>query len=264
MTGSQHRARKRFGQNFLTHEGLIDQIVSLIHPQSDDNMVEIGPGLGALTEVLLPSLDHLTAIELDRDLVSFLQKKYPESEGRLKIIQQDALQFSFNVLAAKQPLRVVGNLPYNISTPILFHLFKYIDGIHDMHFMLQQEVVNRLCASVGGSSYNKLSVMVQYYCESEPLLAIPPEAFDPAPKVNSGFVRLTPKASRSKVDVRTLTEVTSLAFSQRRKTLNNTLKPLFTTEQLIRCGIDPKARAQELTVEEFVTLARFVVKQREC
>ncbi len=257
-----HRARKRFGQNFLTHEGVIDQLVTAIGPQANDNMVEIGPGLGALTEALLPYLTQLTAIELDRDLVAILQKKYQDT-SKLLLIEQDALQFQFNVLAAKQPIRAVGNLPYNISTPLLFHLFKFIDCVQDMHFMLQQEVVNRLCAAVGDSNYNKLSVMVQYYCDTEQMLSIPPEAFDPAPKVDSAFVRLTPHTQRLPVNIRALTEVTSLAFSQRRKTLSNTLKPLFTKDQLLSCDIDPGCRAQELSVEKFVTLAQFIAKQRE-
>ncbi|MDF1759375.1 MAG: 16S rRNA (adenine(1518)-N(6)/adenine(1519)-N(6))-dimethyltransferase RsmA [Coxiellaceae bacterium] len=257
-----HRARKRFGQNFLTNEGVIHQIIASIAPRPNDNMVEIGPGLGALTDALLPELNHLNAIELDRDLAEKLEKQYGE-QGKLQLYQQDVLQFQFNVLANAGPLRVVGNLPYNISTPLLFHLFKVIDCIKDMHFMLQQEVVSRMAAPVGSSNYNKLSVMVQYYCEVEQLIAIPPEAFDPAPKVNSGFLRLIPHTKRYDIDSRTLTEVVSLAFSQRRKTLNNTLKPLLNTEQIKQCDIDPGARAQELSVEKFVTLAQFVSTHRE-
>ncbi len=258
---SNHRARKRFGQNFLTNEGIIHQIVRAIAPRPEDNMVEIGPGLGALTDLLIPDLNHLNAIELDRDLVARLQQQY--DENKLTIYQQDVLQFQFNVLASHGPLRVVGNLPYNISTPLLFHLFKTIDGIKDMHFMLQQEVVDRMAAPVGGSNYSKLSVMVQFFCHVDPILAIPPEAFDPAPKVNSGFIRLIPHHKPHPISSRTLTEVVSLAFSQRRKTLNNTLKPLLTTSQIEQCDIDPKARAQELSVEKFVTLAQFVTKLRE-
>lgn len=258
----EHRARKRFGQNFLTHEGIIHQLVNVINPQPADKMVEIGPGLGALTDALLPYLDKLFAVELDRDLVTRLKQQYA-NEPKLQLFQQDALQFQFGILASNHSLRVVGNLPYNISTPLLFHLFKSIDIIQDMHFMLQLEVVNRLCARPDSSNYNKLSVMVQYYCDTEQMLAIPPEAFNPAPKVDSAFVRLTPRQDRQKVDVRTLTEVTSLAFNQRRKTIANTLKTLLSTEQLKECGIDPKCRAQELSVEKFVTLAQFVAKQRE-
>jgi len=188
-----HYARKRFGQNFLNDQYIIDSIVSAIHPQRDEALVEIGPGLGALTEPVGERLDKLTVIELDRDLAARLET-HPFLGPKLTIFQQDAMTFDFAALAQErgQPLRVFGNLPYNISTPLMFHLFSYTGSIKDMHFMLQKEVVNRLVAGPGNKTYGRLTVMAQYYCQIIPVLEVHPHSFTPPPKVDSAVVRLVP------------------------------------------------------------------------
>lgn len=179
-----HHARKRFGQHFLVDRNVISQLVAVIAPQSDDNMVEIGPGQGALTLPILEKIAHLNVVELDRDLIPFL-RQHGESTGKLTVFEADALKFDFATLIKKMPLRVIGNLPYNISTPLIFHLLTYAAGINDMHFMLQKEVVNRLGAKVGTHDYGRLSIMVQYHCDVHMLFDVPPNAFSPPPKVDS-------------------------------------------------------------------------------
>ncbi len=230
-----HLARKRFGQNFLNDQFVIDSIVSAINPQKGQAMVEIGPGLAALTEPVGERLDQLTVIELDRDLAARLQT-HPFLGPKLTIYQQDAMTFNFGELAEKmgQPLRVFGNLPYNISTPLMFHLFSYTDAIADMHFMLQKEVVNRLVAGPNSKAYGRLSVMAQYYCNVIPVLEVPPSAFTPPPKVDSAVVRLVPHATMPHPvkDVRVLSRITTEAFNQRRKTIRNSLGNLFSVEAL--------------------------------
>lgn len=260
-----HRARKRFGQNFLCDPMVIEHIVGAIHPQADDQLVEIGPGMGALTAGILSRTDHLHVIEIDRDLIPYLLARFA-SRDALTIHQQDALTVDFRALSDQlgKPLRVVGNLPYNISTPLIFHLMAQLDAVQDMHFMLQKEVVDRLCAGACDPAYGRLSVMVQYACQVEAVLDVPPEAFDPPPKVNSAIVRLTPFRALPcpAEDTALLQQVVSAAFGQRRKTLRNSLKNLATVEQLDAVNINPSARAETLTLDDFVALTNLLVKAR--
>lgn len=252
-----HTARKRFGQNFLHDDYIIDKIVSAIGPQKDDNIVEIGPGLGALTEPVAERVDHFTVVELDRDLAARL-RSHPFIRHKLNVVEQDALKFDFSQLhKADKKIRVFGNLPYNISTPLMFHLFNYCEHIQDMHFMLQLEVVKRLCAKSGDKLYGRLSVMAQYYCSATPVVMVPPSAFKPAPKVDSAVVRLTPRSTPlyDVASVDSLQTVVSAAFNQRRKTLRNSLKNVVTEQDIIALGIDPEKRAEKITLEEFSKLA---------
>ncbi|WP_034912204.1 16S rRNA (adenine(1518)-N(6)/adenine(1519)-N(6))-dimethyltransferase RsmA [Erwinia sp. 9145] len=257
-----HFARKRFGQNFLNDPYIIDSIVSAIHPQPGEAVVEIGPGLGALTEPVGERLERMTVIELDRDLAARLQT-HPFLGPKLTIFQQDAMTFDFAAYAREQgqALRVFGNLPYNISTPLMFHLFSYTDAIRDMHFMLQKEVVNRLVAGPGSKAYGRLSVMAQYYCQIIPVLEVPPASFTPAPKVDSAVVRLVPYASLPYPveDIRTLSRITTEAFGKRRKTLRNSLGHLFTTEVLEEMNIDPILRAENISVAQYCQLANWLI-----
>ncbi|PVV05614.1 MAG: 16S rRNA (adenine(1518)-N(6)/adenine(1519)-N(6))-dimethyltransferase [gamma proteobacterium symbiont of Ctena orbiculata] len=252
-----HRARKRFGQNFLHDPGIIQRIVQAIAPQPGENLVEIGPGQGAITTELLTLVGQMHAIELDRDLVTPLAQ-HCASLGELQIHNSDALQFDFSQLAeAGRPLRVVGNLPYNISTPLLFHLLDQSDQILDMHFMLQKEVVDRMAAAPGSKTYGRLSVMLQARAEVNSLFNIGPGAFNPPPKVESAFVRLRPsKPSAYRVDDWPLfSKLVSQAFSQRRKTLRNSLSKILTADTIRAADIDPGSRAEQLSVAEFVKLA---------
>jgi 16S rRNA (adenine1518-N6/adenine1519-N6)-dimethyltransferase len=252
-----HRPRKRFGQNFLHDERVIYAIVSAIGPGTDEHLVEIGPGQGALTRLLLSACGQLDVIELDRDLVDFLAKRFA-GEQRLRIFSGDAMRFDFSSLGgAAGGLRVIGNLPYNISTPLLFHLFDQSVCIKDMHFMLQKEVVDRLCAEPGGKDYGRLGVMAQYYCEMESLMEVGPESFNPMPKVTSAVVRLVPHSSRP-VDISPweLNRVVAAAFSQRRKTLRNALANLLTADEIAGAGINPSARAETLSLNDFALLAK--------
>lgn len=253
-----HVARKRFGQNFLHDAFVIDSIVAAIAPHSEDALVEIGPGLGALTEPVARQIDHLTVIELDRDLASRLQH-HPQLKDKLTIRQQDAMTVDFAEMAkeAGQPLRIFGNLPYNISTPLMFHLFSYTHAIRDMFFMLQKEVVNRLVAGPDSKAYGRLSVMAQYYCQIVPVLEVPPGAFRPAPKVDSAVVKLIPHASLPYPvkNITHLSRITTEAFNQRRKTIRNSLGNHFTVAQLEAFGIDGNLRAENLSVEKYCLLA---------
>ena len=248
-----HIPRKRFGQNFLIDDGIIASIISVIMPRRGDNLVEIGPGLGALTDPLLTRLDRLQVVEIDRDLIARLHGLYPPE--RLVIHEGDVLEFDFASLG--DDLRVVGNLPYNISTPLLFRFAAYARHIRDVHVMLQREVVERMVAAPGDSEFSRLSVMLQYRFDMEKLIDVPADSFDPAPKVESAVVRLTPlhplpHPARNET---LFAEVVSRAFSQRRKTLRNTLKGMVSTEQLAALGINAGARAQELSVADFVRIA---------
>ena len=249
-----HQARKRFGQNFLVDQAVIASIVRAIAPSKGDQLIEIGPGLSALTAPLLDQLDQLTVVEIDRDLAARLRNRYPPE--RLNIVNADALQTDFSQFGDR--LRIVGNLPYNISTPILFHLLDKVEAIRDIHVMLQKEVVDRMVAPPGHSDRSRLSVMLQRYCYLEPLLDVPPESFDPAPKVNSAVVRMIPRpvADRLPVDEMALRNVVNAAFSQRRKMVRNTLKPLLTSEQIVAAGVDPTERAEQLSEANFVALAK--------
>ncbi|HZX33176.1 MAG TPA: 16S rRNA (adenine(1518)-N(6)/adenine(1519)-N(6))-dimethyltransferase RsmA [Rhodocyclaceae bacterium] len=251
-----HIARKRFGQNFLIDQGIIAGIVSAIDPKRDDTLVEIGPGLGALTEPLLQRLDHLHVVEIDRDLIARLKKRHaPE---RVTVHEGDALAFDFATVGKN--LRLVGNLPYNISTPLLFHLAGFAERVRDMHFMLQKEVVERMVAIPGDSEFSRISVMLQYRFHLEWLLDVPPESFDPAPKVQSAVVRLIPKAAEelNAKDEAVLSRVVTAAFSQRRKMLRNTLKGILDDAGFAALGITPTARAEDLAVEDYVRVANFL------
>lgn len=251
-----HQPRKRFGQNFLHDPWVIRQIVASIAPAATDDLVEIGPGQGALTLALLPHCRQLTAIELDRDLAGFLRQQLA-AEPRFTLVEADALNVSLATLgAAGQRWRVVGNLPYNISTPLLFHLLAQRQQVRDMHFMLQKEVVDRLAAQPGSKAYGRLSVMAQYACRVTPLFDVPPGAFVPPPKVTSAIVRMVPvEPAVAATNPEKLAQVVAQAFQQRRKTLRNTLKSLLPEAELVAAGIDPAARAETLGVAEFVALA---------
>ena len=259
-----HTARKRFGQNFLHDDYVIDRIVSAINPQDGENLVEIGPGLGAITEPVCERINKLTVIELDRDLAKRL-RHHPFHSSKLNVVEQDALKMDFVELQKTfdnpaQPLRVFGNLPYNISTPLMFHLFSHTGLIQDMHFMLQKEVVNRLAAGPGHKNYGRLSVMAQYYCQVIPVLDVPPGAFTPPPKVDSAVVRLVPHATPT-VDVASvsaLEAVCAAAFNQRRKTIRNSLKSLLEEQQISDLGIEPGVRAEALSLEDFAKLANAI------
>lgn len=249
----KHIPRKRFGQNFLSDPDIIRACVTAISPAPNDLMVEIGPGLGALTHPLLDTLQHLHAVELDRDIVSWMQGHYPP--GKITIHNADALKFEFATLGER--IRVVGNLPYNISTPILFHLLDNVGHIVDMHFMLQKEVVERMVAAPSTSEYGRLSVMLQYRLQMEYLFTVPPEAFDPAPKVESAFVRAVPYATLPcpAKDEKLFARVVTTAFGQRRKTLRNNLKSLLSDADFAQLQIDSQLRPENLDVAQFVAIA---------
>ncbi len=254
-----HTPRKRFGQNFLHDQNIIDKIVAAINPQPQDNLVEIGPGQGAITCKLLPQLSTMHAIELDRDLIPLLEELCTPV-GTLTIHSSDVLKFDFTALFEKdRPLRVVGNLPYNISTPLIFHLLKHRSLIQDMHFMLQKEVVDRLAAQPNSGAYGRLSVMVQRHCKIEPLFTIGPGAFNPPPKVHSAVVRLTPwDNSPVRIDNEAhFSKIVAAAFAQRRKTIRNGLKSLVGSTQFEAAGIDPGRRAETLTLDEFAALSNY-------
>ncbi len=285
---NSHRARKRFGQNFLHDENIIARIVQAVTPRAGEHLVEIGPGQGALTQPLLEALGEagqLNLIEIDRDLVSILEKTFAPT-ANVKLIQADALSFDFSPLVTnKQPLRIVGNLPYNISTPLLFHLLEQnLNHQHaaqivgdssaanadsapctaplfsDMHFMLQQEVVQRICAGPGSKQYGRLSVMTQYFCHTEALFTVPPSAFSPQPKVLSAIVRLMPHQQQPHVahNNTTFSAVVKTAFAQRRKTLKNNLRALIGDSALRDLDIDPGARAETLPLADFVAISNAI------
>ncbi|MEE9357438.1 16S rRNA (adenine(1518)-N(6)/adenine(1519)-N(6))-dimethyltransferase RsmA [Candidatus Vondammii sp. HM_W22] len=257
-----HKARKRFGQNFLHDPSIISRIVRSIAVKPADYLVEIGPGRGAITKELLALNKKLIAIELDRDLVHPLAEMCADL-GELEIVNTDALKFDFCSLATEnEPLRLIGNLPYNISTPILFHLLEHSYCVHDMHFMLQKEVVDRMAAEPGSKIYGRLTVMLQALCKIEHLFDIGPGAFKPAPKVNSSFVRLVPhRTPLYPVDDKVFfARMITAAFSQRRKTLRNSLRELAGTHLMEEAGIDPCLRAERLALEDFVKLSNLACK----
>lgn len=251
-----HRPRKRFGQHFLHDRNVVSRIVDAIAPQPGDFMVEIGPGLGAMTLPLLQRAGRLQVVELDRDVVPLLRETCA-GHGELTVHQADALRFDFRSLAGNGPLRVVGNLPYNISTPLLFHLLDAADVITDMHFMLQQEVVERMAAGAGDEAYGRLSVMLAARCSVEPLFSVGPGAFTPPPKVHSAVVRLVPWSEPpfAVTDPARFAALVAQAFSRRRKTLRNALKGLVEPAAIEAAGIDPGARPETLTPAQFAQLA---------
>lgn len=255
-----HKARKRFGQNFLSDPGVIEKIVRAINPKPDDAIVEIGPGLGALTEEILAVNPHLQVVELDRDLIPVLRTKffnYPE----FRIHEADALSFDFSQLMTDRPLRIIGNLPYNISTPLIFHLLSQAGVVADMHFMLQKEVVQRLAAVPGDNNYGRLGIMAQYFCKVQPLFEVGPGAFRPAPKVDSAIVRLVPhkELPHPAKDLKTLQAVVRTAFNARRKTLRKALASMVTAEQLQSLGINDGLRPENLSLADYVQIADMLV-----
>jgi len=248
----RHIPRKRFGQHFLSDDGVIGAIVDAIDPRPGEALVEIGPGLGAMTDPLVARSGQLTVIELDRDLAARLRKR-----SELAVVESDVLKVDFLALAAQagRPLRVVGNLPYNISTPILFHLLDAVDGVQDQHFMLQKEVVDRMAATPGGKDYGRLTVMLQWRYDIESVLDVPPEAFDPPPRVDSAVVRMQPLPGTADVPTALLGELVTVAFSQRRKLLRHTLGR-WLDERGFGGGFDVQRRAEEVPVAEYLALAR--------
>ena len=243
----KHVARKRFGQHFLVDGGIIEGIVAGIAPQPDDHMVEIGPGLGAITNPLLQHLKHLTVVELDRDLVTRLR-----ANPQLTVIDQDVLRVDFRALA-NNGLRIVGNLPYNISTPILFHLLDAVEVVKDQHFMLQKEVIDRMVAAPGTAAYGRLSVMLQWRYDMENFLHVPPTSFDPPPRVDSAMVRMVPKVAPPVLDIDRFSTMVQVAFSQRRKLLRHTLG-VWLSAQGYTGDFDLRRRAEEVPVEAYVDL----------
>lgn len=265
MTQTQYpRARKRFGQNFLHDEGIIEAIVEAISPTNGQHLVEIGPGRGALTKPLLSRCDWLDVIELDRDLIPLLKKQLDHEQ--LSIYEADALQFDYRSLQKHgESLRVIGNLPYNITTPLLFHLLAQGDCIEDMCFMLQREVVERICAQPGNKQYGRLSIMMQHQCQAELLFTVPPEAFEPAPKVESAIIYLQPLKQRvgGEVDLDVMGKLVTTAFSQRRKTIANTLKNMITADVFEQVGIDPTQRPETVSVSGFVALTKAYIQKQQ-
>ena len=252
---TRHIPRRRFGQHFLVDERVIRQVIAVIDPQSDDSMVEIGPGLGALTTPLLARLAHLHVVELDRDIVARLKETYPPS--KLEIHAGDALEFDFSALGPG--LRVVGNLPYNISTPILFHLARNVAALRDVHVMLQKEVVARIVARPGTPQYGRLSVMLQYHFDAEAMLDVSASAFRPPPKVQSAVVRMAPRRMPAAcVSDDLLGKVARAAFSQRRKTLRNALRTYLQQHEFEALGLNSLVRPQDLSVEDFVGIANYI------
>ena len=251
-----HTARKRFGQNFLHDSRIINQIIGSLNAKAGEHWLEIGPGQGALTEPLLKQGVNLDVVELDRDLVSLLQNKF-KHYNNLNIHSADALRFDFSNLANDHKLRVVGNLPYNISTPLMFHLLEHASGIQDMYFMLQKEVVDRICAEPNSKKYGKLSIMMQYYCQTEHLFDVPPESFDPIPKVVSAIVCLRPHIVPPVAvnNIKQFNQLVTHAFSQRRKTLRNALKKHIDEQTMMDLDINPNLRAENISLFEFAKLS---------
>jgi 16S rRNA (adenine1518-N6/adenine1519-N6)-dimethyltransferase len=251
----KHVARKRFGQNFLTDKLVLDNIIDAIGPEAGQAMVEIGPGLAAMTALLLRRLPHMHVVELDRDLVARLEKSFPRE--RLTVHSADALKFDFSTIPVPEgrKLRIVGNLPYNISSPLLFHLAQYAPLVEDQHFMLQKEVVERMVAEPGSKVYGRLSVMLQWRYDMSMLFVVPPTAFDPPPQVESAIVRMVPTRRALACDGPTLEAVVLKAFSQRRKVIRNCVAGMFTEAELVQEGIDPSLRPEALSLEQYVALA---------
>ena len=250
---NSHQAKKRFGQNFLQDDAIIERIVRNIRPKDTDAMVEIGPGLGALTRHILAESGKISVIELDRDVIPKL---------KFNCDGLDALKTDFSEIAAGQKIRVIGNLPYNISTPIMFHLYEQLSLIEDMHFMLQKEVVERMVAGPGSKVYGRLSVMTQYACDAQMLFIVPPHAFIPAPKVDSAIVRLTPKANPLKVnDFALFSSLVSEALNQRRKTIRNGWKKRLEDADFKAVEIEPTLRAENLKLEDFVRAANYLANK---
>jgi len=258
----KHIPRKRFGQNFLTDQNVLHDIISAIAPLKDDAMVEIGPGLAAMTRLLLESLDQMHVVELDRDLVARLSKQFDPQ--RLHVHSADALQFDFTTIPVPpgRKLRVVGNLPYNISSPLLFHLAALAPLVQDQHFMLQKEVVERMVAEPGSKAFGRLSVMLQWRYHMELMFVVPPTAFDPPPRVDSAIVRMIPLAQPLECRQALLEEVVTKAFTQRRKVIRNSVAGVLDEADLVAAGIDPQARPEAVSTAQFVALANVLERKR--
>jgi len=263
---NQYQAKKRFGQNFLQDQNIINRIVKSIQPKEADNIIEIGPGLGAITKEVLAYTKKISVIELDREIIPKL-KFNCDRAGELTIYQQDALktdfsQFTTSSGSSSGKIRVIGNLPYNISTPIMFHLFDFLDDIQDMHFMLQKEVVERMSAGPGSKTYGRLSVMTQYFCRPQMLFVVPPESFEPAPKVDSAIVRLVPNQEKPQLEsFKLFSAMVTEAFNMRRKTIRNAWKKRLTEEELNQIGVKPGLRPENLSLQDFVDVANFVANK---
>ena len=262
-TSYTHRARKRFGQNFLVDQNIIERIVKAISPSPSQALIEIGPGQGAITDKLLQQAKQLDVIEVDRDLAALLRSRHG-ANPTFTVHEMDVLKFDFDLITCPEDgYRILGNLPYNISTPLIFHLLNYHEKIKDMLFMLQLEVVNRMASDAGDKNYGRLSIMVQYYCKVERLFKVPPGSFDPAPKVDSAIVKLTPYTvlPHPAQDVKTLQNVVRVAFTQRRKTLRNSLKTLLSPEQLTSIGVDGSLRPEKISLADYVKISDFISQQ---
>tara|TARA_R110002110_G_scaffold271566_3_gene486983 strand:+ start:9651 stop:10427 length:777 start_codon:yes stop_codon:yes gene_type:complete len=253
-----YRALKHFGQHFLTDKNHLQKIVSAINPQTQQLMVEVGPGMGALTKHIVPLTDHLHVVEIDKRFIELLREQFSPAE--LTVHAENALKFDFaSIIPSEQKIRIIGNLPYNISTPLIFHFLKFKSSIEDMTFLLQKEVVDRMVAKPGNKTYGRLSVMVQYDCQTTPLFDVPPGAFTPPPKVNSAVVHLKPLTrSLTATNYGHFSLVVSLAFQQRRKTIRNSLKSQISAEQLSALSIEPTRRPETLSVDDFVRISNLV------
>ena len=248
------KARKRFGQNFLVDQGLIGKIIRSFDTRPGEQVIEIGPGQGALTEHLVNTGCDLTLVEIDRDLANLLTERFPD----VHLINEDILKADLPAVISEPPVRVIGNLPYNISTPLMFRLFKHLELFRDMHFMLQLEVVNRMTAEPSTKSYGRLSIMTQLYCHAEKLFEVPPEAFNPRPKVQSAIVRLEPRNKMAEVDADVIEPMLIQAFSSRRKTIRNALKGLISESELESLGLSPTLRPENLSVEDYIACSNLI------
>lgn len=257
-----HTPRKRFGQHFLHDKSIIQRLVDAIHPQPDDHIIEIGPGQGALTVPILKATHRMDVVELDRDLIPALKSRCKEF-GELSVYEGDALAFDFaQLFRDAKPVRLIGNLPYNISTPLIFHLLQYAANIKDMYFMLQKEVVDRMAAKVGNDAYGRLGIMVQYHCQVAALFDVAPGAFYPPPQVQSSIVRLIPYQTipHHAHDYEHFANLVKLAFAQRRKTLRNCLKTVLHDDDWKRVDVDPQLRPEQLRMEDYVKLSNALVE----
>jgi len=261
---NKHTPRKRFGQNFLQDQNCIQKIIAAINPQAGDKIIEIGPGQGALTQPLLKYNIELCAVEIDKDLAKIINQKFADYP-QFQLHNQDALTFNFSSVYNNALPKVIGNLPYNISTPLLFHLFSFQECFSEMYFMLQKEVADRMCAQPGSKQYGRLSIMTQYFCKIDRLFIVPPSAFFPQPKVQSAIIRLIPYTKENRpfptTDLHLFKNVVTSAFSQRRKKLSNSLKDLISSERLATLDIDPSSRPEALSIQEFILLTNSIKNQ---